>query len=143
MKIAILNGPNLQNLQVREPHLYGGKPFEDYLGQLRQIFPKVDFSYQQHQQEGALVQALIALGEEATGLILNAGAYTHTSIALSDTLRSLNKPVVEVHISNVFARETFRHHSYLSAHCAGSITGFGLQGYELATRALLRHVNGQ
>lgn len=136
MKILILNGPNLNLLGVREPGIYGNSSFEDYLPVLRQRFPAVDIEYAQSNIEGELINRMQEVGFSYDGIVLNAGAYTHTSIALQDCIRSLKCPVIEVHISNVHKREPFRRHSYLSCVCRGVICGFGLDSYRLAVEAL-------
>lgn len=138
-KIQIINGPNLNLLGVREPGIYGDSSFESYLPKLRALFPDVEISYYQSNIEGELIDKMQQTGFTADGIVLNAGAYTHTSIALLDCIRSLQCPVVEVHISNVHQREEYRHRSMISAGCKGVICGFGLQGYELAIRGLLCH----
>lgn len=138
MKIQIINGPNLNLLGLREPGIYGSESFESYLPGLRAKFPDVEISYYQSNVEGELINKLQEVGFTFDGVVLNAGAYTHTSIALHDCIRALRCPVVEVHISNVHGRESFRHHSYLSAVCKGVICGFGLQGYDLAIEGLTR-----
>ena len=135
--IAIINGPNLNLLGVREPGIYGNSSFDDYLPRLRDCFPDVEITYFQSNHEGALIDYLQEVGFKADGIVLNAGAYTHTSIALHDCIRSLKAPVVEVHISNVHQREEFRHHSFISPVCLGVICGFGLDSYRLAIDALL------
>lgn len=136
MKIQIINGPNLNLLGVREPGIYGDSSFESYLPQLRAKFPDVEIEYFQSNCEGALIDKLQEVGFSYDGVVLNAGAYTHTSIALHDCIRSLQCPVVEVHISNVHQREAFRHHSYIASACVGVICGFGLKSYELAVEGL-------
>ena len=136
-KILIVNGPNLNLLGVREPSIYGYDSFESYMPQLRADFPDVKIKYYQSNVEGELINKLQEVGFEYDGIVLNAGAYTHTSIALLDCIRSLRCPVVEVHISNVHAREEFRHKSMISAACLGVICGFGLAGYKLAIEGLL------
>ncbi len=136
-KILIVNGPNLNLLGVREPSIYGHDSFESYMPQLRADFPDVKIKYYQSNVEGELINKLQEVGFEYDGIVLNAGAYTHTSIALLDCIRSLRCPVVEVHISNVHAREEFRHKSMISAACVGVICGFGLAGYKLAIEGLL------
>lgn len=138
-KIQIINGPNLNLLGVREPGIYGNNSFESYLPALRALFPDVRIDYYQSNIEGEMINKMQEVGFGYDGLVLNAGAYTHTSIALLDCIRSLRCPVVEVHISNVHQREEFRHHSMISSGCKGVICGFGLQGYELAIRGLLNH----
>lgn len=137
MKIQIINGPNLNLLGVREPGIYGDSSFESYLPQLRDKFPDVEIEYFQSNCEGALIDKLQEVGFSYDGVVLNAGAYTHTSIALHDCVRSLQCPVVEVHISNVHQREAFRHHSYIASACVGVICGFGLKSYELAVEGLI------
>lgn len=138
-KIQIINGPNLNILGVREPGIYGNNSFESYLPALRALFPDVQIDYYQSNIEGEMINKMQEVGFGYDGIVLNAGAYTHTSIALLDCIRSLRCPVVEVHISNVHQREEFRHHSMISSGCKGVICGFGLQGYELAIRGLLNH----
>lgn len=137
MKILILNGPNLNLLGVREPGIYGNSSFDSYLPQLRGRYPAVDIEYRQSNIEGELIDIMQEAGFSYDGIILNAGAYTHTSIALHDCIRSLKCPVIEVHISNVHNREEFRRHSYISPVCKGVICGFGLDSYRLALEALL------
>ena len=136
-KILIVNGPNLNLLGVREPSIYGYDSFESYMPQLRADLPDVKIKYYQSNVEGELINKLQEVGFEYDGIVLNAGAYTHTSIALLDCIRSLRCPVVEVHISNVHAREEFRHKSMISAACLGVICGFGLAGYKMAIEGLL------
>ncbi len=137
MHILILNGPNLNLLGKREPGVYGKVSFEAYLEGLRAAFPDHKLEYFQSNHEGALVDKLHEAGFSCDGIVLNAGAYTHTSVALGDAIAAIESPVIEVHISNVHQREVFRHHSYLSAHCSGIIIGLGLRGYALAIRALI------
>lgn len=136
MKIQIINGPNLNLLGVREPGIYGSSSFESYLPQLREAFPDVEIEYYQSNIEGELINKMQEVGFTYDGIVLNAGAYTHTSIALHDCIKSLKCPVIEVHISNVHTREEFRHHSYISPACKGVICGFGLDSYRLAVSAL-------
>lgn len=136
MKIEIINGPNINLLGKREPSIYGSVTFEDYLSELRNRFPDVEIGYFQSNVEGELIDRIQQVGFDADGIILNAGAYTHTSIALQDAIRSVTSPVVEVHISNVHAREEFRHRSMISCACRGVILGFGLDSYRLALEAL-------
>lgn len=138
-KIQIINGPNLNLLGVREPGIYGNNSFESYLPALRALFPDVRIDFYQSNIEGEMINKMQEVGFGYDGIVLNAGAYTHTSIALLDCIRSLRCPVVEVHISNVHQREEFRHHSMISSGCKGVICGFGLQGYELAIRGLLNN----
>ena len=137
MKIQIINGPNLNLLGVREPGIYGSNSFESYLPQLKAKYPDVEIEYYQSNIEGELINKLQEVGFSYDGVVLNAGAYTHTSIALQDCIRSMKCPVVEVHISNVHKREEFRHHSYLSCACLGVICGFGLASYDLAIAGIL------
>lgn len=137
MKIQIINGPNLNLLGVREPGIYGSNSMESYMKTLRKAFPNVQLDYYQSNIEGELIDKLQEVGFSYDGVVLNAGAYTHTSVALQDCLRSLRCPTVEVHISNVHKREEFRHHSFISCACLGVICGFGLDSYRLAVEALL------
>ena len=137
MNIAIINGPNLNLLGKRETKVYGNLSFEAFLEQLRQKFPKVQFEYFQSNVEGELINELQRVGYTADGILLNAGAYTHTSVGIGDAVRAIESPVVEVHISNTFAREEFRHDSFISAHAKGVLIGFGLQSYELALHSFL------
>ena len=137
MRLQIINGPNLNLLGKREPGIYGSSSFDDYLPQLRQLYPDIEFDYYQSNIEGCLIDKLQEAGFSCDGIVLNAGAYTHTSIALQDCIRSLKAPVIEVHISNVHKREEFRHHSYLSCACLGVICGFGLDSYRLGIEAIL------
>ena len=132
MTIQIINGPNLNLLRVREPNVYGSTSFDDFLPRLRACFPDVQIDYFQSNIEGELIDKLQTVGFQCDGIVLNAGAYTHTSIALADCIRAINAPVVEVHISNVHQRETFRHQSMIAAACRGVICGFGLDSYRLA-----------
>lgn len=135
-RILIVNGPNLNLLGVREPGIYGKCKFEDYLPELKRAFPEVELSYYQSNIEGELIDKMQEVGFTADGIVLNAGAYTHTSIALLDCIRAIECPVVEVHISNVHQREEFRHHSMISAGYRGVVCGFGLKSYKLAIEAL-------
>ncbi|MFW5608505.1 MAG: type II 3-dehydroquinate dehydratase [Prevotella pectinovora] len=137
MKIQIVNGPNLNLLGVREPGIYGSESFESYLAKLREQYPDVEIEYYQSNVEGELINKIQEVGFSFDGIVLNAGAYTHTSIALHDCIRAIKCPVVEVHISNVHQREEFRHHSFISAACKGVICGFGLNSYRLAIEGLL------
>ena len=137
MKLAIINGPNLNLLGKREKEIYGDERFEKYFQTLKSKFSKIKFHYFQSNVEGELVNKLQEFGFSVDGIILNAGAYTHTSLALADTVAAIAAPVVEVHISNIFAREDFRHVSFVGAKCKGSISGFGLKGYELAVKSFL------
>lgn len=137
MKIQIVNGPNLNLLGVREPGIYGSESFESYLAKLREQYPDLEIEYYQSNVEGELINKIQEVGFSFDGIVLNAGAYTHTSIALHDCIRAIKCPVVEVHISNVHQREDFRHHSFISAACKGVICGFGLNSYRLAIEGLL------
>ena len=137
MKILIINGPNLNLLGRREPDIYGHASFDDYLQQLRQRYPEVEVHYYQSNVEGLLIDEMQRVGFHFDGIVLNAGAYTHTSVALHDCIRAITCPVIEVHISNVHQREAFRHTSLISAACKGVICGFGLDSYRLALEALL------
>lgn len=132
MKIAIINGPNLNLLGKREPDIYGSTSFEQFLDQLKAKYPKVSFSYFQSNVEGELIDELQRVGFDHDGIIFNPGGYTHTSVAIGDAIAAIKAPVVEVHISNVHAREEFRKLSHVSGKAAGSIFGLGLKGYELA-----------
>jgi len=137
-KIVIINGPNLNLLGKREPTVYGNRGFEDYLDELRKRYTgKVELDYFQSNHEGALIDELHEKGFDVDGIVLNAGAYTHTSVALHDAIRAITAPVIEVHISNVHQREEFRHHSFISSACRGVICGFGLDSYRLAIESLL------
>jgi 3-dehydroquinate dehydratase II len=137
MKIQIINGPNINLLGKREPEIYGNIPFEVYLEQLRAKHPDIQIDYFQSNVEGFMIDKIQEVGFDYQGLILNAGAYTHTSIALQDAIRSITAPVIEVHISNVHTRESFRHVSMISCACLGVICGFGLNSYSLALDALI------
>ena len=137
MKILIMNGPNLNRLGRREPSVYGTATMDDCLAHLRRRFADVELAYFQSNSEGALIDRLQAAADDGTeGIVLNAGAYTHTSVALHDAIRSIDVPVVEVHLSNIYAREDFRHRSFLSPVCCGTICGFGMRSYALAVEAL-------
>lgn len=136
MKIQIINGPNINLLGKREPSIYGNVTFENYLAELRNRYADMHIDYFQSNIEGELINCIQQTGFEVDGIILNAGAYTHTSIALQDAIRSITSPVIEVHISNVHARETYRHTSMISCACKGVILGFGLDSYRLAIEAL-------
>ena len=132
MKIIIINGPNLNLLGKREPEVYGNESFEKYFEHLKIKFPTLELSYFQSNIEGELIDKLQEVGYSYDGIILNAGAYTHTSIGIADAIKAITTPAVEVHISNTFSRESFRHQSYISPNAKGVIIGFGLQSYELA-----------
>ena len=134
--ILILNGPNLNLLGRREPGIYGARSFEAYFEELRQQYPDVELTYFQSNHEGALIDKLHESRKEFAGVVLNAGAYTHYSYAISDAIKAIKIPVIEVHISNIFARDAFRSHSVIAPVCKGSISGFGLLSYDLGIRAL-------
>ncbi len=137
MKVLIINGPNLNLLGTRQPDVYGATSFEFYYENLKKTFHQVELEYFQSNVEGFIIDKLHEVGFSYDGIILNAGAYTHTSIAIADAISAISTPVIEVHISNVHKREPFRHHSYLSSVCKGVIVGFGLDGYRLALEAIL------
>jgi 3-dehydroquinate dehydratase-2 len=137
MKILIINGPNLNLLGVREKGIYGDSSFESYYQTLKAHYPQVEFDYFQSNHEGALIDEIHRQGFDVDGIVLNAGAYTHTSIAIADAIRAVKSPVVEVHISNVHSRESYRHVSMIAPACKGVIAGFGLDSYRLAVEALL------
>ena len=138
MRIAIINGPNLNLLGKREPGIYGSQSFEDFLASLKRKYPQIEFSYYQTNIEGELINEIQRVGFDHDGIILNPGGYTHTSVAIGDAIASINTPVVEVHISNVHAREEFRKLSHVSGKSAGSIIGLGIKGYELALMWFLK-----
>ncbi|MGS2740557.1 type II 3-dehydroquinate dehydratase [Sinomicrobium sp. M5D2P17] len=137
MKLIIINGPNLNLLGKREPEIYGSETFEDFLEKLRGEFPDTELNYYQSNIEGEIIDKLHETGFSYDGIILNAGAYTHTSIGIGDAIKGISTPVVEVHISNTFGRESFRHQSYISPHAKGVILGFGLESYILAIRSFV------
>lgn len=137
MKIQIINGPNLNLLGKREPGIYGSEGFESFYKQLLAKYPDVELSYYQSNVEGEIINKLHEIGFDYDGIVLNAGGYTHTSVAIADAIAGIKTPVVEVHISNVYAREEFRHHSMMAKNCKGIITGFGLMSYELALKSFL------
>ncbi len=137
MNFIILNGPNLNLLGKREPEVYGHRSFEDFLEELQKKYTEHSIRYFQSNHEGALIDTLHIYGFQVDGIVFNAGAYTHTSIAIADAIRAIPAPVIEVHVSNVFKRESFRHHSVLAEACLGSISGFGLDSYRLAIEALI------
>src|ERR1700759_881940 len=143
MKIAIINGPNLNLLGKRETDIYGNQSFENYLEELKKMFPAVKFHYYQSNVEGELINEIQRVGFEYDGIVLNPGGYTHTSVALGDAVAAIKAPVIEVHISNVHAREDFRKLSHLSGKSVGSIFGLGLKGYELAVRWLLDNADSK
>lgn len=138
MKISIVNGPNLNLLGTREPEIYGNQTFNDYFENLKLRFPAIELDYFQSNVEGELINQLHKVGFTADGIILNAGGYTHTSVAIGDAVKSISTSVVEVHISNTFGRESFRHQSFISAHAKGVVLGFGLQSYDLALQSFLK-----
>jgi 3-dehydroquinate dehydratase-2 len=138
MKICIINGPNLNLLGIREPEVYGNQTFEDYFSILKDKYPEIEISYFQSNIEGELIDKIQELGFSYDGIILNAGAYTHTSIAIGDAIKAITTPVIEVHISNTYSRESFRHQSYISGNAKGVILGFGLQSYELALVSFIK-----
>lgn len=135
MKVIIINGPNLNLLGRREPEVYGSESFEAYYGSLQAKFPQVSLDYFQSNIEGEIVDKIQSTGFSYDGIILNAAAYTHTSVAIGDAVKAVTSPVIEVHISNTMSREDFRHHSYVAPNAAGIIIGFGLKSYELALRS--------
>ena len=135
MKIAIINGPNLNLLGIREPEIYGAEGFTTYLTSLQKKFPSCEIHYFQSNIEGEIIDALQKFGFDYDGIILNAAAYTHTSVGIADAVKAITTPVIEVHISNVYARETFRHQSFIAPHAKGIIVGLGLQVYKLALHA--------
>ena len=140
MKIQIINGPNLNLLGVREPGIYGSESFEVFLPKLQERYPDIEIDYYQSNVEGEMINKIHEVGFDYDGIVLNAGAYTHTSVALQDALRAVTAPTIEVHISNVHKREEFRHKSFISCACLGVICGFGLDSYRLAVEALKEHL---
>ncbi len=137
MKIQIINGPNLNLLGKREPGIYGSEGFEPFLETLKSKYPQVELSYFQSNVEGEIINKLHEVGFSFDGIVMNAGAYTHTSVAIGDAIAAIKTPVVEVHISNVYSREEFRHHSMMAKNCKGIITGFGMMSYELALQSFI------
>jgi 3-dehydroquinate dehydratase-2 len=137
MKIIIINGPNLNLLGKREPEIYGNQTFEDYFKVLKEKFKTIEFTYFQSNIEGEIITKIQEYGFTYDGIILNAGAYTHTSIGIGDAVKAITTPVIEVHISNTFAREEFRHQSFISPNAKGVILGFGLASYDLAIQSFL------
>jgi 3-dehydroquinate dehydratase-2 len=137
MKLIIINGPNLNLLGKREPEIYGSQTFEDFFKELQLKFKKLELSYYQSNIEGEIIDKLHEVGFDYDGIILNAAAYTHTSVGIGDAVKGINTPVVEVHISNIHAREEFRSHSYIAPNAQGVLVGFGLKGYELAIQSFL------
>jgi 3-dehydroquinate dehydratase-2 len=138
MRIIIINGPNLNLLGVREKSIYGDESFESFFEKLKTLYPETELVYFQSNHEGELLDKIHAEGFGSDGIVLNAGAYTHTSIALADAIAAIKTPVIEVHISNVYAREEFRHKSYISKNCRGCIVGLGLDGYKLAIEFFMK-----
>ncbi len=138
MKLAIINGPNLNLLGKREPEVYGTEGFDSFLESLKHEFNAIEFVYFQSNVEGELIDELHRIGFEMNGVVMNAGAYTHTSVAIADAVAAIEAPVIEVHISNVYGREEYRHTSMMAKHCRGVITGFGLDSYRLAIRSFLK-----
>jgi 3-dehydroquinate dehydratase-2 len=140
MRLSIINGPNLNLVGTREPGIYGSETFEHFFQKLRKKYETIDFDYFQSNVEGELINEIQQSAKNMDGIILNAGAYTHTSIAIGDTIAAIKIPVVEVHISNVEAREEFRKFSHISAKCAGTISGFGLKSYLLAVESFIKNI---
>lgn len=138
MKIIIINGPNLNLLGKREPEIYGSQTFEDYLQRLKNDFPNVDLHYFQSNIEGEIISKIQETGFSFDGIILNAAAYTHTSVGIGDAVKAVKTPVIEVHISNTFSRESFRHQSYISPNAQGIIIGFGMESYKLALHSFVK-----
>ena len=141
MKIQIINGPNLNLLGLREPGIYGSQSFEDYLLELKSVYSILEIDYFQSNVEGELINKLHEVGFEYDGIIINAGGYTHTSVAIADAIAGIKTPVIEVHISNIYAREEFRHVSLTGKNCRGVLTGFGLDGYRLALESFVSPAN--
>jgi 3-dehydroquinate dehydratase II len=137
-RIVIINGPNLNLLGKREPEIYGALNFDEFLPQLRNLFPETTIDYFQSNVEGELINKLHEVGFSADGIVFNAGGYTHTSVAIADAVAAISTPVIEVHISNVYAREEYRHVSLMAKNCKGVIAGLGLDGYKLAILSLLK-----
>jgi 3-dehydroquinate dehydratase-2 len=137
IKLIIINGPNLNLLGTREPEIYGSLSFTEFLEELRSKYPKVQLDYYQSNVEGEIINKLHEVGFDYDGVVLNAAAYTHTSVGIADAVKAIETPVIEVHISNTYAREEFRHHSYISPNAKGVILGFGLQSYELAIQSFI------
>lgn len=138
MKIQIINGPNLNLLGIREPGIYGNLGFDEYIAQLRTMYSILQIDYYQSNVEGELINKLHEVGFEYDGIVINAGGYTHTSVALADAIAAIKTPVIEVHVSNIYAREEYRHVSLTGKNCKGVLTGFGLDGYRLAIESLLK-----
>ncbi|QNL48440.1 type II 3-dehydroquinate dehydratase [Olivibacter sp. SDN3] len=137
MRILLINGPNLNLLGIREPGIYGDKGFENYFAELVETFPEVELNYFQTNHEGSIIDKLHEVGFSFDGIVINAGAYTHTSVGIADAIAAIDTPVVEVHISNIHAREVFRHQSFMAKNCMGVICGFGLTSYRLAVQSFL------
>jgi 3-dehydroquinate dehydratase-2 len=137
MKIQIINGPNLNLLGVREPSIYGSTSIEDYIKELKSVYPNIEIEYYQSNVEGEIINKLHEVGFSFDGIVLNAGGYTHTSVAIADAIAAIKTPVVEVHVSNIYAREEYRHVSLTGKNCQGVLTGFGMKGYRLAIESLL------
>jgi 3-dehydroquinate dehydratase-2 len=137
MKIQIINGPNLNLLGVREPSIYGSTSIEDYIKELKSVYPNIEIEYYQSNVEGEIINKLHEVGFSYDGVVLNAGGYTHTSVAIADAIAAIKTPVVEVHVSNIYAREEYRHVSLTGKNCQGVLTGFGMKGYRLAIESLL------
>jgi len=137
MKLLIINGPNLNLLGKREPEIYGSQTFDEYFKTLKEKYTNISLDYFQSNSEGAIIDKLHEVGFSIDGVVINAGAYTHTSLAIADAISGITTPVVEVHISNVHQRESFRHHSYLSSVCKGVVVGFGLKSYELGIEGFI------
>ena len=137
MNIQIINGPNLNLLGKREPEIYGSESFEEYFENLKKRFPQVNLHYYQSNVEGELITKIQEVGFSYDGILLNAAAYTHTSVGIGDAVKAITTPVIEVHISNTFARESFRHQSFISPNAKGIVIGFGLKSYELALQSFL------
>ncbi|RZL59160.1 MAG: type II 3-dehydroquinate dehydratase [Pedobacter sp.] len=138
MKIQIINGPNLNLLGLREPTIYGSEGFDTYISQLRDLYSIIEIDYYQSNVEGELINKLHEVGFTYDGIIINAGGYTHTSVAIADAIAAIKTPVIEVHISNIYAREEYRHVSLTGKNCKGVLTGFGLDGYRLAIESFLK-----
>ncbi|MET3113812.1 3-dehydroquinate dehydratase-2 [Pedobacter sp. CG_S7] len=137
MKIQIINGPNLNLLGIREPGIYGSQSFEAYLEELKMLYPNFEIDYFQSNVEGELINKLHEVGFSIDGIVLNAGGYTHTSVALADAISGIKVPVIEVHVSNIYAREAYRHVSLTGKNCKGVLTGFGMDGYRLALESFI------
>lgn len=138
MKIAVLNGPNLNLQGKRQTNVYGTETLQDVYARLKNKYSSIEFLFYQSNHEGDLIDKLHETGFDYDGIVLNAGAYSHTSIALADAIAAITAPVIEIHISNIFARESFRHHSVIAANCVGSVCGLGLKGYELAVEYFIQ-----